>query len=331
MKDVLVSVVIPTFGRPTFLQQAIESALDDLGNDVEVIVVPNGPDRSWKAAADLFLNDPRVRFAPIEVAHANAARNHGLSISNGTYLRFLDDDDELTPGATRLQCESMERRKADICSGAIELVHEDNVVFRRWPQPRTDDFVASVLAPDRVTAINAHVFRRTTLANLKWDETIGLGQDTHWMQSLIRMQDWTWVRIDDVVGRWMHHRGPRTSASSRLATHMKVSAEFQLRSIEALAQQGRLHAARKQAAAAGMWKYIHAGFHFDPLYWTSVLMTTRRLFPNTFPAVGLYRSVFGRLIHPLVLELLMLPKRRANHWLRARRFRSGRHNAVVPP
>ena len=61
----LVSIVIPTCGRPQFLVEAIASALDDLGDRVEVVVVPNGPGEEWREAlrpyaADRRYDDPAV-------------------------------------------------------------------------------------------------------------------------------------------------------------------------------------------------------------------------------------------------------------------------------
>ncbi|MDU7564520.1 MAG: glycosyltransferase, partial [Acinetobacter baumannii] len=54
----LLSVVIPTFGRPEFLTRAIDSALQAVVNnsEVEVIVVPNGKDDSWREIAEIYSN-----------------------------------------------------------------------------------------------------------------------------------------------------------------------------------------------------------------------------------------------------------------------------------
>src|SRR5690348_7668220 len=99
MVDPLVSVIVPTRRRPKFLPIAVRSALEGMGNEVEVIVVPNGDDDSWKQSMAAFNADGRVRIRSIAEADANLARNHGMSMARGKYLRFLDDDDYLLPAA----------------------------------------------------------------------------------------------------------------------------------------------------------------------------------------------------------------------------------------
>src|SRR5690606_33579080 len=116
----LVSVIIPTYGRPTFLKRAIDSARESEDSSlVEVVVVPNGPDESWRRVAEQFKDAENVRFLPIATAHANAARNYGLLNAKGSYVRFLDDDDYLFPSAAHIQVEYLEKTGADVCSGLL--------------------------------------------------------------------------------------------------------------------------------------------------------------------------------------------------------------------
>ncbi len=94
----LVSIIIPTHNRPHFLPRAVDSALAGMpAGEVEVIVVPNGPDESWKQSLLPYKHNSSVRVIPITAANANIARNTGLAAANGEFVRFLDDDDYLIP------------------------------------------------------------------------------------------------------------------------------------------------------------------------------------------------------------------------------------------
>lgn len=331
MSDPLITVVIPTSRRPQYLPDAVRSALDGLDRTVEVIVVPNGPDTSWKESLAQFGSDTRVRVEPTDVPHANHARNYGMSLARGRYIRFLDDDDILYPGASKYQCNLLDATQADICSGAVELIDEKGDVFQLWEQPQTEDFTEAILTPLRITAINAHVFRRGALAGLLWNESIPLGQDTHWMHQLCQAREWSWARTECKAGAWRHHGGPRISASSRQSHHTKVAAQYLVQTILVLRAQGRLGTSRQAAAAAGLWHLVHGGFFMEPGYWADILRQTQKMFPATYPDVALYRSRFGKVIPPLLLETLMLPKRRLNHALRRRRYERGQFGAAVPP
>ena len=93
----LVSVIVPTFQRPEFLQAALGSVLRQTVKDFEVLVVDDG------SAMDLAplvnaLDDGRIRYLRHESNRGEAAaRNTGIRGARGDYLAFLDDDDEWFP------------------------------------------------------------------------------------------------------------------------------------------------------------------------------------------------------------------------------------------
>jgi glycosyltransferase involved in cell wall biosynthesis len=96
-KDVrmsLVSVVIPTLHRPKLVLRAIQSVLNQTYQDIEVIVVIDGPDEDTFAAVR-SVKDPRLQVAinPRSLTAAGA-RNVGVDRATGEWIAFLDDDDE---------------------------------------------------------------------------------------------------------------------------------------------------------------------------------------------------------------------------------------------
>lgn len=93
----LVSVVIPTRGRPELLRRAIASAFAQTYQNLEVVVVVDGPDVQTEEALRA-LKDERIRaqILPQNVGGAEA-RNIGVRASRGQWIAFLDDDDEWLP------------------------------------------------------------------------------------------------------------------------------------------------------------------------------------------------------------------------------------------
>ena len=94
-----VSVVIPTYARPVLLQRAIDSALAQTYNNVEVIVVDdNNPGTVGRSETEKVLrgyfNDKRVLYIRHDKnMNGAAARNTGIKASSGALISFLDDDD----------------------------------------------------------------------------------------------------------------------------------------------------------------------------------------------------------------------------------------------
>jgi len=100
------SIVITTHNRPKLVRRAIASALAQTLGDVEVLVVDDGsrPAFPWETG------DARVRVIRRERAGGpSAARNTGIAEARGTWITFLDDDDELTPDMLERSLAAAER------------------------------------------------------------------------------------------------------------------------------------------------------------------------------------------------------------------------------
>ena len=88
------SVVLPTYNRPELLRRAIASVCRQTFRDFELIVVDDGSTMPCCSA----LPDPidtRIRLIrnPSNMGVADA-RNVGIKAAKGTYVSFIDDDDE---------------------------------------------------------------------------------------------------------------------------------------------------------------------------------------------------------------------------------------------
>ena len=89
-----VSVVIPTLSRPALVMRAVHSALAQTVEDIEVIVVIDGPDDVTRAAL-AAITDTRLRVIALsERGGAPNARNIGVSVARSPWTALLDDDDE---------------------------------------------------------------------------------------------------------------------------------------------------------------------------------------------------------------------------------------------
>jgi glycosyltransferase involved in cell wall biosynthesis len=93
----VVSVIIPSYHRPQMASKAVHSALAQTFQSIEVIIVIDGPDPATVDELKLITDD---RLQVIELATnmgAAAARNTGIAKAQGTWIAFLDDDDEWLP------------------------------------------------------------------------------------------------------------------------------------------------------------------------------------------------------------------------------------------
>jgi len=319
----LLSVVIPTHNRPLLLSQALSSALQAAPHeDVEVIVVPNGVDDSWKTIAESFKHDQRVQWHPISKAHANAARNEGKRVASGKYLWFLDDDDYLLSGAAKA-IELAEKESLEIASAPVELVAHDGRLIKRMALASTSDFVSALLSPDRKTGFSFHAYLRQSINDYWLDERINIGQDTHWVHKLCQKGDWRWGKVNENGYAWRQHSASQLSATFGPSGHLKLQEQLLWETIEHLAHNNRLTDDRAYYAAQGMWSLIHAGFFMSPRYWYPIMKKVQARFPGTYPNVEIYKNSFGCWIPPVALESIMTPKRWLNHLRRQSLVKKG--------
>ena len=103
MTKPLVSIIIPTFNRSNYIKRAINSALNQIYEYIEVIVIDdNSYDNTEKIVKSI--KDKRVRYYKnSKNMGAPFSRNRGFYLSKGEYINFLDDDDELLPKKIELQ------------------------------------------------------------------------------------------------------------------------------------------------------------------------------------------------------------------------------------
>lgn len=121
------SIVIPTYNRPSILPRAVGSVLVACPEGADVIVVDDRSDTAVAALASLSA-DPRLRIVTNEATKGAAgARNFGVSIARGDIILFLDDDDELTPDYPERVLAAAESSKADFgFSAAMSVDHRLN-------------------------------------------------------------------------------------------------------------------------------------------------------------------------------------------------------------
>lgn len=96
----LVSAVIPTYGRPDYLEEAVKSVATQTYDPIELVVIDDcSPDPVEPQLSDLGVSGlERVVVCRHEKNRgANAARNTGLKKATGAFVAFLDDDDRWRP------------------------------------------------------------------------------------------------------------------------------------------------------------------------------------------------------------------------------------------
>jgi glycosyltransferase involved in cell wall biosynthesis len=112
-----ISVIIPTFNRPTLVPLAINSVLAQSQPATEIIVVDDGSAQDMREVLAPFGN--RIRVIRQANGGLSAARNTGIKAATTDWVAFLDDDDEYGPNRLAHAVESIRRHP----SAALHLTN----------------------------------------------------------------------------------------------------------------------------------------------------------------------------------------------------------------
>ncbi|MCW4005719.1 MAG: glycosyltransferase family 2 protein [Candidatus Bathyarchaeota archaeon] len=133
---VVVSVVIPTCNRANLLRRALDSVFAQTFTDFEILVVDDGSTDNTEQVVRQY-DDPCVTYFRNKTKRgANFSRNTGISHSKGTFIAFLDDDDEWLP--TKLEKQLAVFKQGNDSLGAVytgfEMVTYDNRRVKSLPK-----------------------------------------------------------------------------------------------------------------------------------------------------------------------------------------------------
>lgn len=89
-----VSVIIPVYNAEKYLQECIESVMNQTLQDIEIICVDDGStDKSLEILKTYEKKDKRIKVLTQKNQFAGIARNYGMDHAQGEYYAFLDSDD----------------------------------------------------------------------------------------------------------------------------------------------------------------------------------------------------------------------------------------------
>lgn len=90
----LISIIVPVFNVEKYLNQCIESLVNQTYKNLEIILVDDGSTDSSSQICDTWLEkDNRIQVLHIPNGGAGNARNKGLELATGEWVAFIDSDD----------------------------------------------------------------------------------------------------------------------------------------------------------------------------------------------------------------------------------------------
>ncbi|AFY46952.1 glycosyl transferase [Nostoc sp. PCC 7524] len=137
MSDILISAIICTHNRDTYLGAAIDSLLtQDFPGEFEVVVVDNGSsDRTCEVAKQRASNS-RFKYVFEPTIGLSVARNTGAKVARAEILAYLDDDAVATPHWLQVLYDAYQTNtQLAIAGGKVTLLWPAGVEPPKWLSP----------------------------------------------------------------------------------------------------------------------------------------------------------------------------------------------------
>ena len=130
------SIIVPVYKVEQYLQECVDSVLNQTFKDFELILVDDGsPDRCPQMCDEYSKQDNRVKVIHKENGGLSSARNAGLDIAKGTYIMFLDSDDYWDDCEALIKIyNAVIQTKADVCIFGYKKLYNKNhvVISTKW-------------------------------------------------------------------------------------------------------------------------------------------------------------------------------------------------------
>mgnify|MGYP004004405407 FL=1 len=106
-----VTIYITNYNYGTYLEQAIQSVLNQTYTDYELIIIDDGSTDDSKDIIDQYQKHNNIYTVFQENKGLNASNNIALNLTRGKYIVRLDADDYFAPQAIEVMVSELNRNK----------------------------------------------------------------------------------------------------------------------------------------------------------------------------------------------------------------------------
>lgn len=118
------SVIVPVYNSEKYLQNCIDSILNQTYENIELILVDDGStDKSPEICDNNAKNDSRIKVIHEKNSGISQARNNGIKIATGYYLALVDNDDYIDSHMYEKLINCIEENNVDYAECGVNLVY----------------------------------------------------------------------------------------------------------------------------------------------------------------------------------------------------------------
>lgn len=174
-----ISVIVPVYNADRYLNQCVDTILNQTFTDFELILVNDGStDFSYKICKGYVEKDHRVRLLSQENKGPGSARNLGIENANGDFITFVDSDDYVSVNYLEKMHHTQEKYNCDVVMTAYYRYDDSTNLLHYYYKDENDKVEITLqneaLERVRTSAIYRQIwgklFRKCLFENIRCPE-----------------------------------------------------------------------------------------------------------------------------------------------------------------
>jgi glycosyltransferase involved in cell wall biosynthesis len=186
----LISIIIPTYNRLDYLEEAVKSVVNQVYKNIEILVIDDGSKNNY---AEIICNKyEKCIYHHKDNGGLSSARNYGILNSKGEFIAFLDDDDSWNPEKLTKQLKIFSANpKIDLVHSSALVMDEKSILIGKFigasiskTHKRSGYVFWNALGVWVVKSPTPLIRKNVFAKDLLFDETIKVGEDVDFYQRL---------------------------------------------------------------------------------------------------------------------------------------------------
>jgi glycosyltransferase involved in cell wall biosynthesis len=179
----LVSVIMPAYNAEKYIQEAIDSILNQSHANLELLIFDDGSSDSTRKIIDSYIDERIKKIFADKNSGVVAARNHCIDLAQGKYIALMDADDIASHDRFTKQLAFLEADGCDVCGSEHWNLNQLTGALKPSKNRHTDADLRALLSVYCTMCNSTVMTRAEIIKRYKYDAVIPVAEDYYlWVQ-----------------------------------------------------------------------------------------------------------------------------------------------------
>ncbi len=213
-----VSIVIPVYNAEKYLNECINSILNQTYANMEILLIDDGSTDKSSSICDMYCQ----KYKDIIVYHLNnggvsKARNYGIEKATGEFIIFVDSDDIIDKYMVEKMVFAIKEKSVDLAICGYKYLYKNEIInskIKHNGYMTIEQAKREIFLPDSIKGYSVNkIYKREVLLenNIRFEEKIKICEDMLFVFKYIHHINKIYVVNDDLY----YYRMRKTSASNQ--------------------------------------------------------------------------------------------------------------------